>query len=171
MADKITEQPLHYQGTVRDVDRKDGLITLKGNTFHKTFRVEPECQVIRWDGTRGALEHIRPGDRVTVIYELPAGFPVASRIRDESQTFVGTVDALNLPERTVKANSGSSGEKEFTLAPGCRILVNGQEKNALSHLETGCQYRFTYEAVNGVNVTDRIVPAMGPKPAETASTR
>jgi hypothetical protein len=176
VADRIVEQALHYGGTVHAVDPKAGTVTMEQpplyQTFRapETFRIAGECRVMLANGDQGTLADVRPGDRVTVIYELPGGSRVAYRIRDRSSTFVGTLDAIDLSVRTVKAKK-LAGEKAFTLADKCRIIASNQQSGHLKDLVLGHQYRFTYRDVNGINVLDRIAPAQEAKPTETASTR
>jgi hypothetical protein len=128
------------------VDRNDGLVMLKEN---KTFRLAVDCQVIRWDDKEARIEDVRPGDKISVSYELPDDSVVAYRIRDESERFVGTIGAIDLPDGTVKARKEPFGEKEFRLARGCRILVNGKERKGLNHLDPGRQYVFVYRTLTG----------------------
>lgn len=176
VADRIAERPLHYRGTVEKVDRQNGTVTIEEKamyrTFssHETFRTAGDCRVIRWNGKDGTLDDVRPGDKVAVIYELPGGSPVAYRIKERSSTFVGTVDGIDLSDRTVKAKD-MFGNKKFNLADGCRIIVPGQQTGHLRDLGLGQKFKFTYEDVNGVNVVVRIAPTEEGKSAETASTR
>ena len=145
VADRIIVQAMRFAGTVQEVDRNDGLLTLKEGVSRMTFRLAPGCEVTRWDGRQGALADVRSGDNITVTYELPEGSPVAYRVCDENETFVGTISSINLPDHTVNASEGPSANKEFTLAHGCQIVINGKERNALHHLDLGRQYMFTYQ--------------------------
>jgi hypothetical protein len=126
--------------------------------------------VIQANGADGTLADLGPGDQITVPYELPGGSPVAYRIRAQTVTFVGMLDAIDLSARTVKAKL-MAGEKTFDLADKCRIIANHQQREHLADLALGQQYRFTYREVNGVYVLDQIAPAHEAKPAETASAR
>jgi len=176
VADRITERPLHCRGTVRDVDRNAKTVMIEGNTAykrfltHNTFGIAGDCRVILPDGRNGGLDDLRPGSMLAIFYELPDNSPVAYRIKVKSSTFVGTVDAIDLSQRTVKPRE-MLGEKKFNLADGCRIVVNGNQNAQLKDLELGRKYQFTYEDVNGVDVVNRIAPIQGTKPVETASTR
>ena len=61
------------------------------------------------------------------------------------------------------------GQKKFTLADGCQIVVPGKDDAQLKDLELGQKYKFTYEAVNGVNIAERIAPTKEATAAQTAS--
>jgi hypothetical protein len=176
VADRIAERALRYGGTVYAVDQKAGTLTMEEaplyRPFHapERFRIASNCRVILWDGREGTLAELQPGEQISVTYELPGGSPVAYRIRDESSTFVGTIEAIDLPDRTLKAKE-LLGEKKFTLGDDCRIFLADERAGHLKDLVLGRKYKFTYEEVNGVNVLNRIAPAQEGKHAETASTK
>jgi hypothetical protein len=175
VADRIVERALHDGGTVQAVDAKAGTVTMQEPPLYKPFRapetlrIADDCKVVLANGDEGTLADVRPGDRVTVIYELPGDSRVAYRIRDRSSSLVATLDAVDLSARTVKIKQ-KTGEETFQLADKCRIIASNQQREPLKDLALGQQYRFTYRDVNGVNVLDQITPAQETKPAETAST-
>ncbi len=175
VARRVTERARHWAGTVHSIDQKSATVTMEEaplyQPFHapRTFRLAGDCKVVLWNGHEGSLRDIQPGDRVAVIYDLPAGAPTAYRIRDSSVAAVGTLEAIDLPARTVKAKE-SSGEKQFVLADDCRIILSGNQKGRWKDLVAGQKYKFTYEDVNGVEVLDRIAPAQAGTTAQTAST-
>lgn len=164
VADRVVEKALHYRGTVQGLDPKAVTVTMERKELyrtvpvHKTMRIARDRKVILTDGKEGMVSDLKPGDRVAVIYELPDGTAMAYRIRQESATFVGTVDTINLPDRTLTAKNRLS-EKEFDLAPRCEIVLNGREHADLKNLAPGQKYRFTYETLNGLNVVNYIAPA------------
>jgi hypothetical protein len=176
VADRIAEKALRYNGSVRDVDLKAGTVTMAEAPLYqpfrapKGFRLAGDCKVILWNGQEGRLADVRPGDQISVVYELPEGSQIAYRIREKTTTFEGVADAINLKARTLKAREGSV-EKQFTLGRGCQVVRSGERSGHLRDLRLGRAYEFTYENVNGINVLDRIAPAPLAKTAETASLR
>ncbi len=174
VADRIVERALRYEGTVQAMDQKAATVTMEQAPLYRPFhapamfRIASDCGVRLWDGREGTVAEVRPGDRILVIYQLPGGSPVAYRIRDKSATFVGTVEAIDLSDRTVKARE-LLGEKKFELGNNCQIVRPDEKAGHLKDLMLGQKYQFTYEAVNGVNVLDRIAPMQDGKSAETAS--
>jgi Cu/Ag efflux protein CusF len=176
VADRIAERALHYGGTVHAVDPKAGTVTMDEVPLYKpfrgpeTFRVADDCKLTLATGGAGSLADVRPGDRITLMYELPGGSPVAYRIGEQTSSFVGKLEAMNLPARTLQAGK-MTGEKTFQLADKCRFIASNQQIEPLKDLALGQQYRFTYRDVNGVNVLDQIVPAQEASPAQTASTK
>ena len=176
VADRITERALRYEGTVQAVDQEARTVTMEQAPLYRPFhapamfRIGSDCRVRLWNGREGTVAEVRPGDRILVIYELPGGSPVAYRIRDKSSTFVGTVEAIDLSDQTVKAKE-LLREKKFELGNDCQIVRPDQKAGHLKDLVLGQKYQFNYEDVNGVDVLNRIAPVQEGQPAETASTK
>ncbi len=174
VADQIAEKALRYDGAVQAVDAKAGTVTMQEAPlyvpFHapQMFRLAAGCGIVLQDGHDGTLAALQPGDRISVIYELPGGAAVAYRIKDRSMTMVGVVAAVDPSDHTLQARE-KSGQIKFEMGDDCQIILNGQTPGHLKDLVVGQPYRFTYEHVNGVDVLDRIVPASGAKPTQTAS--
>lgn len=175
VARRIAEKPLHYAGTVHNIDSKAGIVTMEETPlyqpFHgpRTFHIASDCQVVLWNGHEETLADLQPGDKIVVTYDRPGGSSLAYRIQDRSLATVATLETIDLPDRIVKAKD-PSGEQSFALADRCRIILNGHKNGELKDLVAGQTYKFTYEAVNGINVLDRIAPASATKSAQTAST-
>jgi hypothetical protein len=175
VADHVSERPLHYTGTVQAVNAKQRMVTMAEAALYKpfhapmTFRVASDCKVTLPSGKSANLTDLQPGDRIAVIYELPGGSPVAYRIRNKCSTFVGTVAAINLPERTIEAK-GNAGARKFDLGDDCQIMLGSKQNGHLKDVAMHQTYEFTYQRVNGINVLDRLSPVQATKVSETAST-
>lgn len=116
----------------------------------------------------GTLEGIQPGYWVTVTYETPGGKAVAWQMAQTSATFAGSLRAIDLNDRTVKAKQ-AFGTKKFNLADHCATVVNGIADAKLRDLKPGDDLVFSYDVINGVNVANRIATADAPAEAVTAS--
>jgi Cu/Ag efflux protein CusF len=103
-----------------------------------------------------------------VTYETPEGDATARQIAQTSATFTGSLTAIDLNERTIKAKQ-AFGTKKFNLADNCSIVVNGNADAKLRDLKPGDDLVFSYDVVNGVNVVNRIASADSPAEAVTAS--
>lgn len=176
VADRITEQALRYDGRVQSVDQKAGTITMEERPlyqpFHaaKRFQIAGDCKVLRWNGQEGRLRDLQPGDRVSVVYEIPNGSPVAYRIRKRTAAFEGVVETIDLSARKLKTRQGS-GEQKFAVGDHCQVMLSGERTGHLKDLMPGSEYRFSYEKVNGINVLDRVSELPAAKTAKTASLR
>jgi hypothetical protein len=174
VADRIAERPLHYSGRVHAINEQTRTLTMHEpalyQPFHapEKFRLAADCKVVLGNGRSGTLASIQPGDRITVIYELPGSSPVAYRIRDESLDFVGKLDAMDLSTRTLRAKERDT-RKSFDVADHCQIILRGKQNGRLKDLALGDEYRFTYQTVNGLNVVDRIAPVQATTTPEASS--
>src|SRR5260370_1412509 len=123
-----------------------------------------------WNGNKGTLDDLKPGDKLTVTYQSPGGLPVACRIQGDSLTFVGTIEAVDLADHTVRAKE-FLGKKNFHLGSGCRISDGTRDDLSLKDLALDGKYTFTYVDVDGVAVVDHIAPAPHSTAQNTASAR
>lgn len=158
VANRFTQEELSYVGTVQAIDRNAHTLKLSHSGLHKTFELPGDCRVVLRDDRSGSLEDVKVGHQVTVVYELPGGSPTAREIEQTSATYVGTLDAIDASARTVKAKH-FVGDRKFSLADNCKIVVNGKSGGKLSDLRLGQKLVLNYEAVDGVNVVNRIAPA------------
>jgi len=176
VANRINEKALSYSGAVYAVDETTHALTMEEPPICQPFRapkqfcVAGDCQIILSNGGKGKLADVRPGDRVTIVYEFPDGAPVAYRIRKRTAVWVGSLDSINLATRILKARD-RSGQTRFEVADGCRILDSGGRSGNLKRLAYGQTYLFTYEAVDGMKVVERIAPILETPPTTTVSMR
>src|SRR6266436_2684950 len=120
VAYSISVKPLSYQGLIRSIDKNARVVTMQKGVAQKKFQVASDCKVTLWNGSKGTLDDLKPGDSLTLSYQTPGGVPLASRIQGHSLTFDGTIDAVDMADRTVRAKE-FLGDKKFHLANGCRI--------------------------------------------------
>src|SRR5208283_135208 len=99
----------------------------------------------------GNFADIHPGDHVTVTYEMPGGTPTVREIAQTSMAFTGTLTAIDLGAKTVKAKA-LFDTKKFNVADNCTIVINGKTDGKLSDLKPNDQLVFNYDQINGVNV-------------------
>ena len=157
IANQIQQQLMQYDGTVKAIDSKQHTLTLHWPGWDKQLRIANDCPVVLRDDKSGTLADLHPGDQVTVIYEEPNGQPTARQIAQTSRQFTGTLTAIDLTEKTVKATSLFE-TKKFNVADNCAIMVNGKINGKLSDLRPDARLVFNYDEINGVNVANRIAP-------------
>jgi Cu/Ag efflux protein CusF len=168
VANQVEQIPMRREGTVKAIDRDKRTVTLHHRGLSKTFPIAENCEVMLRNNKTGTLSNIQPGHWVTVTYETPEGDATARQIAQTSATFTGSLTAIDLNERTIKAKQ-AFGTKKFNLADNCSIVVNGNADAKLRDLKPGDDLVFSYDVVNGVNVVNRIASADAPAEAVTAS--
>lgn len=158
VADRIEQIPMQYEGQVRSIDSVNHTLTLHSRALDKDFQIANDCRVLLRNDRPGSLAEIQVGDHVTVTYEKPSGAMTARQIAQTSQVFTGSLVAIDLPERTVKAREGFETRK-FNLADNCAIVVNGKADGRMDDLKPEDRLVFSYDEINGVDVVNRIGPA------------
>ena len=169
VADRVKQEPLRYEGMVKTIDPVTHKLTVHHRGMDKTFEIAGECKVMLRDDRTGELADVQPGNHVTVIYEIPKDTPTARRIDQTSATYTGTLTAIDLTDRTIKAKH-MFGSKKFNLADGCAIVLNGKTNGQMGDLKPGDSLTFSYNDVNGVNIVNRIARAETPEETPTSVT-
>lgn len=170
VADRIRQEPMNFTGTVQSLNPAAHTLTVHSGWETKTFQVPDDCTVLLRGEKSGAVGDIQTGNYVTVTYETPNGKPTARQIAQTSQTFTGSLTAVDMTARTVKAKT-LFGSKTFHLGDNCAIVVNGKPNGQMTDLRLGRRMAISYDDVNGVNVANRIGPATLPPETETSSTK
>lgn len=161
VASRVDQQAMREEGMVKAIDPNKHTLTLHGPTMSKELQWPADSQIVLRDGRAGTATDIKIGDHVTVTYEEPNDNPTIRQIAQTSQQFTGTLTAIDLDNKTVRAKSGFSS-KDFNLANDCAIMVNGRPDGRLGDLKPNDRLTFSYDEVNGVDVVNRIGPAGEP---------
>jgi Cu/Ag efflux protein CusF len=157
VADRIEQVPLRIEGMVKAVDPANHTLTLHRRALDKDFQIPGDCRIELLNNHPGTMADIQVGDHVTVTYETPGDKFTARQIALTSQMFTGSLVAIDLPERTIKA-TGEFSTKKFVLADQCAIVINGKPAGRLEDLKPNDKLVFNYDNINGVNVVNRIAP-------------
>ena len=158
IADRIKQQPVRFEGMVAAIDPGKHTLTLHRRGLDKELMIADGCIVMLRNEKPGTFADIHPGDHVTVTYETPGGTPTAREIAQTSMVFTGTLTAIDLGAKTVKARA-LFDTKKFNVADNCSIVINGKTDGKLSDLKPDDKLVFSYDEINGVNVANRIAPA------------
>jgi hypothetical protein len=170
VADRVQQEPMDFTGVVQSTDPAAHTMTVHSGWETKTFQIPDDCKVALRGGKSGAVGDIQTGNYVTVTYEIPHDAATARQIAQTSETFTGSLTAVDMTDRTVKAKT-LFGDKTFHLGDNCAIVVNGKPNGQMTDLKLGDRMALSYDDVNGVNVVNRIGPATTPPETETMSAR
>lgn len=169
VANEVKQVPLRYTGMVNAIDPAAHTLQLHEHGFNKKFQIADDCAVTLRDDKSGALGDIQIGDHVTVTYETPEGKMMARQIAQTSLEFNGTLTAIDLGERTLKAKDLFSSKK-FNVANDCAIVINGKPDGHFRDLKPEEHLVISYDEIDGVNVVNRIAPAeTGSNPVTTST--
>ncbi|MGH7975077.1 MAG: hypothetical protein ACREDS_14900 [Limisphaerales bacterium] len=168
VADGIQQEPMRYEGMVTAINPEKHTLTVHVNGMDKTFQIAEDCGVVLRDDKSGTLAEIQVGNHVTVTYETPQDKPTAREIAQTSATFTGSLSAIDLGERTVKAKT-LFDTKKFNVGDDCAIVLNGKAGGQLSDLKPDEELVFSYDVVDGINVVNRIAATKTAPQTATAS--
>jgi hypothetical protein len=158
IADRIEQLPVRLMGTVAMIDPTNHVLVMHRSGLDQQLDLPADCIVMLRNEKPGTLAEIHPGEHVTVVYELPGDTPTAREIEQTSKVFAGTLTAIDLGDKTVKAKALFE-VKKFNVADNCVIAINGRIAGRLSDLRMNDKLVFDYDEINGVNVVNRIAPA------------
>ena len=158
IADRVEQQPMRSEGMVTAIDPARHTLMLHRPTLDKQMQLADDCKIVLRDGKPGTFADVHIGNHVTVTYETPNDMLTARQIAQTSIEFTGTLTAIDLGERTLKARAVFD-TKKFNLADNCAIVINGKPDGQLSDLKPNDKLVFSYDEINGVNVVNRIAPA------------
>jgi Cu/Ag efflux protein CusF len=154
---------------IKAIDNDKHLLTLHQRALDKQIQFPAECKIVLRDGKTGTMADLRVGNHVTVTYETPGNTPTAREIAQTSILYTGSLTAIDLNDRTVKAKA-MFANKKFNLADNCAIVINGRTDGKLEDLKPNDKLSFSYDEINGVNVVNRIGPAdMPPSSVATSA--
>jgi hypothetical protein len=157
IADRVVQEPMRYEGMVTMIDPATHMLKLHRPGSDKHLQIADDCKIVLRDEKTGTFTDIHPGNHVTVTYETPAGKPVAREIAQTSLEYAGTLTAIDLGDRTLKARAVFE-TKKFNVADNCAIVINGKTDGQLSDLKPNDRLVLNYDEINGVNVVNRIAP-------------
>lgn len=158
IVDHVTQKAMREEGMVKAIDPATHTVTLGAGFMSRTFELPADCEVTLHDGKSGSIDDVQPGNHVTVTYEVPNGQPTVREIAQTSMTFKGELTAIDLNQKTLRADAGFNSKK-FNVSNDCAIIVNGQPVGKLTDLRPGEELTFSYNKINGVNIVNRIAPA------------
>jgi len=158
IAGRVQQQLMRFEGMVTAIDPDQRTLTLHRSLLDKQFQIADACNIVLHDEKPGTFGDVHPGSHVTVTYETPAGMPTVREITKSSLEFTGTLTAIDLGEKTVKA-SALLGSMKFNVAGNCAIMINGRTNGRLGDLKPYDKLVFSYDEINGINVVNRIAPA------------
>jgi uncharacterized protein YndB with AHSA1/START domain len=171
VADRIIQQRLSFSGWVQTVDRNTHTFTVQPGGFGLTRKFQySDASVVTLLGDRtGTFADIQPGNHVSLTYEEPPGVATVQNIAQTSTTFTGELTAIDFDAKTVRAKT-SFTDRSFELGKHCVIDLDGKGGGRLSDLRPDEKLVFTYDAINGVNVVNRIAPAKDSEESVSSST-
>jgi hypothetical protein len=157
-ADQAAAPPVkekEFEGKIVFVNAEEHTLTVRDWLRHRTFDLGGNCAITRWDNTTGAINDLRPGEKVTVGYQDSHGVLAADRVTQQAMRFHGIVKSID-PERRQLVMGRWDRNKTFTLAPDCKVILHDRASGALAEVKPGDHITLVYETPAGPDVAYEI---------------
>ncbi len=158
VADRVTQDMSIRKGVVTAIDPVARTMTVRDHGMDKSFQIGDDCNIVLRDNHSGLIADVQPGNLVTVKYDTPGDRAIVREIAQRSATFTGTLTAIDIDSKTLKAKSTFT-TKAFTVGDQCAIVLNGKMGGQLSDLAPNEKLVISYDDIDGVNVVNRIATA------------
>jgi hypothetical protein len=155
VADRVEQIPMQMTGMVASLDTSHRTLTLRRTPLDKVFVLPDDCQIVLRDGKLGAWDDVKTGNSVTVTYEVPGNVATARQVAQTSLEFTGELTAIDLEDQTLKARNLFASMK-FHIASDCAYVIGDKTDGRAADLRLGDLLDCSYDAINGINVVNRI---------------
>jgi hypothetical protein len=166
VADRVTQDMSTRKGVVTAIDPVARTMTVRNHGMDKTLQIGDDCTIVLRDNHSGFIADVQPGNLVKVTYDTPGDRAVVREIAQNSASFTGTLTAIDLDSKTLKAKATFT-TKAFTVGGECAIVLNGKMGGQLSDLMPNEKLVISYEDIDGVNIVNRIATAPAPQTETT----
>jgi len=154
VATHIAQRWYTHTGYIKTTTPASREIVMERLGMAKKYKVNDNTRLtIHNDSAK--LGDLKPGQKVTVTYTKQDDVWLAQKVEDTSETFTGTVEAIDAGANSIKVKSLINTRK-FNLGEGCKIVLNGETNGKLKDLRIGQKVTIDYEEVKGVMVAARI---------------
>jgi Cu/Ag efflux protein CusF len=144
-----------FTGKVDRVNIEEHTLTVSSMFRRRTFDLGSECAIMRWDNAAGAVNDLRPGQKVTVGYQNAHGVLAADRVAQEAMRSQGVVSAIDPAQRVLVLRHWDRSSK-FVLADDCTVVMHDQKSGGLASIKPGDHVTVVYEAPSGPDVVRQI---------------
>jgi sulfur carrier protein ThiS len=157
-ADPAAATPKHEKtctGMVTSVDTKEHTLGVRGLFSTSKFHLGDNCACTLADQSAGAIDDLRPGQKVAVSYVNAGGVLVADTVAQLAIRSEGIVKSIN-PEKHELTLHLRAGDKVFAIAEDCKIVLHDEKPGTLADVNPGHHVTVVYELPSGAPVAREI---------------
>jgi len=145
-----------YTGQVVSVDPQERTFSVKSWLLSsRQFIPGANCTYLMADPGKGTAADLRPGQEVTVSYQVAQGVRVADRIEQRALRYEGVV-AANDPNAHSVTLHLRGYDRRIAIAPGCIVMLKNDKTGTLADVQPGDHVTITYETPNGIPIAREI---------------
>jgi Cu/Ag efflux protein CusF len=136
-----------YTGTVNAVDLNGRTLDVKGFILSKQFNLGDHCAYALWNQPAGAINDLRPGEKVTVAYQDAHGVLVADSVKQVPMTCRGMVKSIDPAMHSMTLRAGPV-DRKIQIPDDCVVALHGGKTGTLADVAVGDHVTVTYETPN-----------------------
>src|SRR6266581_1176010 len=121
-ATPVSKHEKTYTGIVVSVDPKEHVVNVKRFLWTKKFNLGDSCTYTFVGKGPGALEDLRPGQKVMLSYQNAHGVLVVDRVEQKPMRYEGTVKAIDPQKRTLTVHLDAL-DKRLQIADDCKVVL------------------------------------------------
>lgn len=144
-----------YTGTVISVNPNERVLHVRGLMLSKDFNLGDSCAFVLMDKSSGAMNDLRPGEKITVNYQDAHGVLVADRVEQKPMSYEGTVKSIDPAAHTLTLHLRTEN-KTFTIPDECKIVLRNDSSGTIADVQLGNHVTVTYETPNNQLVARQI---------------
>jgi len=145
-----------YTGQIVSIDPQDRTLRVKSWTLsQKEFNLGANSSYMLWGINNGTAGDLRPGQKVSVVYQDSHGVRIADRVEQRPMQYEGMVAAIDSNRHTLTLNQRGMDEP-LVIADGCNVTLRDDKPGVLTDIQPGDHVTVTYETPNGGRVARQI---------------
>jgi Cu/Ag efflux protein CusF len=145
-----------YSGQVVSVDPQERTFSVKSWLLSsRQFNLGANCTFLMVGQGNDTAADLRPGQEVTVSYQVAQGVRVADRIQQRALRYEGAVAAIDQNAHSVTLHQRGF-DRRIEIAPGCTVMLKNDKAGTLADIQPGDHVTITYETPNGMPVAREI---------------
>jgi Cu/Ag efflux protein CusF len=138
-----------YTGVVTSVDPQDHSMRVKSWLVSKReFNLANNCTYALLGVNNGTAIDLRPGQKVTVRFQVLHGVAIADRVDQRPMQAEGMVTAIDFNKHTLTLHQQPLN-KSMVIADGCTVALRDNKPGVLGDIQPGDHVTVTYELPNG----------------------
>ena len=146
-----------YTGQIVSVDSQDRMVSVKSWPLsQKEFNLGDKCAFALLGVNNGTVADLRPGEKITVMYQDSHGVRIADRIQQVPMQYEGMVKAIDPSTHTLTLQNRYGPDESLLIADGCNVTLRQNKAGVLTDIQPGDHVTVTYEEPNGSKTARQI---------------
>jgi Cu/Ag efflux protein CusF len=145
-----------YTGQIVSIDPQNRTLSVQSWMLSKKeFNLGDKCAYVVWGINNSTAGDLRPGQKVSVVYQDSHGVRIADRVEQRPMQYEGMVTAIDFNKHTLTMHQRGFDEP-MVIADGCNVTLRDNKPGVLTDIQPGDHVTVTYETPNDIRVARQI---------------